>query len=105
MTATLLLAELHRRDVVVMENAGRLELDVPDGALDAALLAEVRAAKAELLALLAATPPALQAWPGLELCDDGPLLGLWHWRGFIMPTQATMPAYRRYYQQKNGEAG
>ena len=42
-------------------------------------------------------PPALQEFPGLELDDDG----LWRWRGCIMPTRATMPAYRKRWRHSN----
>lgn len=41
-------------------------------------------------------PPALQEMPDLEFCDSGPMLGLWLWHGWVVPTAATMTAYRRY---------
>ena len=41
-------------------------------------------------------PPALQEYPGIDLVEPG----LWVWRGFIVPTPATMPAYRKHYQRQ-----
>lgn len=37
-------------------------------------------------------PPALQERPGMDLVEPG----LWVWRGFIVPTPATMPAYKKH---------
>lgn len=41
-------------------------------------------------------PPALVERPGLELGEDG----LWRWRGFIIPTRGTLPAYRKYFEKR-----
>ncbi len=44
----------------------------------------------------ASLPPALQEHPGMDFVEPG----LWVWRGFIVPTPATMPAYRKHYQRQ-----
>ncbi len=115
MSATALLNTLTSRGIVARVENGDLKLR-PAHSLDVEMLAAVRAAKAELLTLLTATlatatgvaaatdaPPALQKMPGMELCDAGPLLGLWLWRGWCVPPRR-MPAYRRSHQQRGAAA-
>ena len=41
-------------------------------------------------------PPALQEYPGMDFVRPG----LWVWRGFIVLTSATMPAYRKHHQRQ-----
>ena len=69
MTPALLLSSLRASGVVLTAKGGKLAYDAPSGVLTAALLAELRAHKAELLALLAAndadpmpSPESVQEW-------------------------------------------
>lgn len=45
---------------------------------------------------LSSLPPALRERPGMNFVAPG----LWIWRGFIILTPATMPAYKKHYAKQ-----
>ncbi len=87
-----------------------LEIEAPACVLTPKVLCAVKAHKREIMALLESAgaapdaqstlraapplelPPALLEMPDLELGDDS----LWRWRGFIVPTKGTAPAYAKF---------
>ncbi len=112
MTATAFVEGLQSRGALLEVDGARLRV-TPSAVLTDADRSAWREHKAAILELLESgsqghaapdAPPALQKMPGMELHDDGPLLGLWLWRGWCVPTAATMPDFRRYHQQRSAAA-
>ncbi len=92
------LATLEALGVALSVEGDRLLFEAPAGVLFD--INKVRPHKAELLALIRDRhpPPALVELPGLDFDEK---LNLWKWRGFIVPTRGTMPAYRKYFKRHN----
>ncbi len=100
MSAPALLDTLAARGVALDLDGDRLKIEAPVGELSDDDRAAIRADKSELIALLlirraldelpdvGGGAPALSRYPDLHLEPPG----VWVWRGFCMPTRATLVA-------------
>jgi len=105
MNEVLLLRELQQRGAIVEIEDGKLYVE-PASALNDELRAAIRRLKPKLLALLQSattsalsTPndvaPIFNELPGIDFCERR---RVWIWRGFVVPTRGTAPAYRAAFR-------
>ncbi len=103
MTAPQLLEDLKAHGVTVASNGDRLKLAAPPGVLKPRVLDLARRHKAELLELLDletrsraySEPATVGELSGVTFEEPG----FFHFRGWIVPTRGTMPAYRAHFDE------